>query len=574
MNGSAWRTAIGGSSALTRWSWIVGFPLGVVAGTLWGVSTGLPPIPWFLALSVMHAVLILPLWCLWRALSIATASGPRPWLAIAVFGILGALRTAGIMICAGLFGVTDYLSLAIQLVPYGIITGIVTFGVIAFIVDGVRDHRSTMQRLSNLEASIARARGVEATSLEELESDITESINANIAFELSRLKDSSGMSNESAAAALQHIAADVVRPLSHRLAEWDPGQPTHVDSLAPLKWQRSARLLIEEMRPAHPLLPVLLIELIALPVEFVAPRAGNSLIGILVVLMGGVVMFGLSWFLARWWPAGGTTIPRFVALVFAYVLIGAIATAVMSSVGRLLAERPTDYWVTPILLTLISVGASSMSALAIRRTANEDRLSEYVIRDAQFTARIKGQLEIARKRVAKFLHSNMQAELIASALSLSAPTGDVNVVAEVDRLASILDQRLSSEDQPIQSARERVVDLTSLWSGVLDIELDVDDDVWAALDRDVHAASSVDEVISEGLTNAVRHGTGSHVSVVMHSDEGEVTIRITSRGRIPATVEAGLGSRYLDDSTRSWDLTENDGHVHLTASVSVNRSHQ
>lgn len=569
--------AIGGRNALTIWSWLVSVPLGIVAGALWGVSVGLTSPAWLLGLCLMHVVLVIPLALFAWRLRVTQARRPRPGLAaLCAFGTLGAMRTAGIMVLAGAFGMADALRLAVSFIPYGAITGIVTFGVIAVVVDGVREHRVTMQRLSDLETSIAQAREADQVGFEQLQARVADEVDVVLAEALGRLRVSGDVSAEQASASLRTLAADVVRPLSHRLFE-DEQAPTPAVRRSSVPRGRSARLLIEHMRPAPAWLIVLVIEIIALPVEFVAPRAGSAAAGSFIVLLGGAVMFALSWLVQRWWRPGATTIPRLVALTTAYFAVGAIATAVMGLAGQVLVAEPIMYWVTPILLALIAMGFSLLSALAIRRTATEDLLADYVVRESQLAANYRESLQRARRGVAKFLHSNLQAELIASAMSLAMRVGRDEaggrvVIEEIDRMTRSISEQMLSDAPPMMSSRDRVMELTSLWAGVLDIEMNVNDDVWSILDCDHAALAAVDDVISEGLTNAVRHGDDSRVVLRMNHEVDAIVIRITSHGRIAAGARSGLGSVFLDDSARTWQLSEDSSGVHLTASIGVIRT--
>ena len=89
MNAAALRLAIGGPDALTRWSLVGLLPLGVLAGTLWGLRNGLALSAWLPVVIGVHLFLILP-FLLCRAIMIrASAKVPRPWLGMATFAFLG-----------------------------------------------------------------------------------------------------------------------------------------------------------------------------------------------------------------------------------------------------------------------------------------------------------------------------------------------------------------------------------------------------------------------------------------------------------------------------------------------------
>jgi signal transduction histidine kinase len=246
----------------------------------------------------------------------------------------------------------------------------------------------------------------------------------------------------------------------------------------------------------------------------------------------------------------------------------------MAVAGIALVGKVTSYEITPILVMLIGVGLSLLGALAVRRKATEDQLADYVIRDARLAVHVRERYQRAQRRVAKFLHSHVQAQLIASAMSFSLASAQTpmseahgRVTDEVEQLARSIDEQLRSPGDTSLSSRQRVYDLTSLWAGVLELDIEVSDDVWAALDAHPDALPAVEDVVSEGLTNAVRHGEDRRVVLTLMPRVGEIDIIIRSTGRLSASAQPGLGSQFLTDATAAWSLVEAEGRVHLTATI-------
>ena len=576
MNAAALRLAIGGPDALTRWSLVALLPLGVLAGTLWGLRNGLTLAAWLPVVIGVHLFLILPFLVCRSIMLRACARGPRPWLGVGMFAFLGGLRALMLASAGALMGVTLPRGAVIDFVPNGVGTGIAILGVVAVVVDGNRRHRAVVDQLASLDAEFERTRAFDEAELAAVEARSVAQITSMLERELRQLQPRVAEAPEDAATQLRMLASEFVRPLSHGLAQDDQWIPAAEDVTAKApRWER-LREVIADVRPANPLVPFLLIELIALPTA-ISERVGGVAFAAFVMLLLGAIMYVLSWAVVRLWPPGRTTLPRLIVLVVLYAVIGTFAAWAGMIVTQWYAGVHDPRWIAPFFLIITSLGVSFTTAIQAHQRDDEARMAMSIARNAQLNADVRERTRRAQRRVAKLLHSNVQAELIASAMLLaerasgssSAASRAVDISEELDRLAAAIQDRLAPSAGPVGRARERVLDLTSLWSGAVDVTLEVDDATWVALDEDSGALESVMEVVAEGLTNAVRHGESSQVAVRMNRDADGIAVRITSRGRLAAGSRAGLGSSFLDASTREWQLSEEAGEVHLTASVDV-----
>lgn len=577
MTAETLRLAIGGRNAFTRWSLLVWLTIGILLSTFGGLRLGL-------TLSVLLPIvfgvhlLLIPLFLLCRMIMVrATAQGPRPWLGLSLFACLGAIRVLLPVAVAPLLGVTlsgNADVLALLSIPNGMASAIVVLGVVAVVVDGSRRNRAIVDNLTALDAEFERTRAFDEAELADLEARSIDHITDLLEGELRQVQSEAGNSPVQAAARIRALANDVARPLSHALAQADEWIPEAVDvTVKPRRWVR-IRETIAEVRPAPPLVPFILIELIAISIVLAEPVGGVGFAAFMMLVVGAI-MFALSWVVLRLWPAGPTTVLRLIALIVLYAVIGLVAMWVRTLIVEWEAGIYNPLWIAPFMLVVVSMGVSFTNATQVRQREDRDRLAMSIARNAQLNVRVRERTRRVQRRIAKLLHSNVQAELIGSAKLLGARASRADdpgwehdgVSQELKRLASAIQARLAPESEPAVPARQRVRDLTSLWSGILDVELEADAQAWAALDQDPEALDAVIDVVAEGLTNAVRHGNGPQGVVSIALDGGEIVVHLTTFGSLAQGTEPGFGSEILTEATSQWVLDADGDRILLTTRI-------
>ncbi len=93
-----------------------------------------------------------------------------------------------------------------------------------------------------------------------------------------------------------------------------------------------------------------------------------------------------------------------------------------------------------------------------------------------------------------------------------------------------------------------------MWSGLCDVRIDIDRDARAALDADAVCRTTAADVLTEGISNAIRHGGATRVTARLARMDGNLArIWIWDDGEPPrASSKRGLGSRLLDECAVRW----------------------
>ena len=561
MTERTWWWRIGGPNAVTVWSWWVSLPLALMASVFGGALAGLPLVPFALAALAVNVVLIVPLVVV-RATYLSSRPRPsRPVMAVVTFAVLGALRSLAMVGVAAAMGYADLVTILWEWPLMGAIGAMFAMSVIAVVVDSVREHRAATSRLLALQASLRQINEIESARLAELEAEFVRDVEEQVLIALEEVRASQPATGPEAGRSLREVSEAVVRPLSHQLAAAEPwSAPAPVTPRE--RWTRKVGDLVRLVGPVNPIGPVLVFEAAVLP--FILARFGPAP-AFLNLIAGSLILIGLGLVIRRAWRVPRRPWLNLMGLGLGYAVSFVVAALSVSGLFVALGQPPLPFWNGVVIYPLLALAWALLDAVLERRVELEVELAESLAREAQAAEQLRSRVTSMQRRIAKILHSVVQGELVTSAVSLARTDNRGAVAAEIDRVSASIVERLHAKESRVDS-RERILDLLSLWSAALTVDLDVDDDLWAVLDVDADLREAVVDVLAEGLTNAVRHGSGPSVQVVMSRTAVGLDVAIQSEGHLRGQASSGLGTQTIATAAESWSLEERSGVVHLSVS--------
>lgn len=267
---------------------------------------------------------------------------------------------------------------------------------------------------------------------------------------------------------------------------------------------------------------------------------------------------------------------RIAVLSLGYTSTAILATLVMHWSAHTAGYSPTMNWSPAFIYPSFALALSIIAATAAELAGDEQRLAELLAEEVQHTAHTHSRLRLARKRTAHLLHTAVQGELVAAALSLqrrSSATTDplsTNVWGDVMTTIARIKHEVAQDDvvDPTPAA-EQVKALITMWGSALRITARYDDEVWPVLAADAARTEMAVDALSEGFTNAVRHGNGQrvdvHLGVAGPLPRAIITVR--SAGVISSGPTNGLGLRSLQSSASAVTLSESRGEVSLVVEL-------
>ncbi len=490
-----------------------------------------------------------------RAWIFKRLSKPQPVLFLATLALAGAVRGLSVSYSMELLGVLEAADYP-ERVRSGIVLIVIWFGVAGLVSDARASYRRSQQSLLDSIEQQLELRTSGERLIQISRAEILDQIKTTLAQAL-KLGSKAGD--------IQAAVDDLVRPLSHRLAmdldelSRKPKQPKRSIKIYPV-------LQTAFYKTAFNPLPVALMAVfgtITSRLWTLGPQALLISVSDLLVIAGGM------------WLAKRLKLSGFLAIL-AWILIGFSSAAVAD---LLVNPEPLS---NPTALLYFSVNVlgpallfALLAAYDLEADKNLELLKLSLSRLEWETQAMRQRLWLERKRLSRFVHSELQSRLRSFAIRFQFQGSDPSE-ADLRRLREECEAALVFDDEQ-KPLSEQLVQTIELWRGVVECEVLIPDELMEIIEQDPYASSAIAEVIREGITNAVRHGGASHVRVdcTLTGDiqtGHALKLAITDNGQQDLVDNSGLGMKMLSEVTSSNSLSRDSGITTLSAELPIRLS--
>ena len=431
----------------------------------------------------------------------------------------------------------------------------VTFTLAAVLASNYQRHRESLAALADeryrLQIRSAGIRAKVQIQREELLGKVRSLLDPAIAKIQANL---TGTSSTDAIASLRSTVDEVVRPLSLEVAEAS-------DELE----AESGRAVIREEAPIPsrillgefivPLWASLILSIVLVPAAFLLEDPLSSLTILLCAFLS--MFLGLGFF--QWLTMKLPVPPFLVALLVPS--FSAISLIPIYFAAEELEWNVTVQQVNALLLFGVCVGVTTFAAQfsQLQRKATTENLVGVNQQLEILNASLRQELWLNRRRTASVLHGPVQAALFASAMKLSQeqkPTAEL--VAEVEQDISAAIEKLNNpsnlEGEDISDLLNQIVEI---WSDAAKITIEIPEPLEAEIARSPLASEAFIEISREFITNAIKHGKASNVSLkVSRLDDLRIAIKVVDDGQgLPPGAKPGFGSKLLSELSLVWRQT-------------------
>ena len=580
-----WWQALGGPHAITLWSWSLTSAAALLVAALYDAAVFDLAVWSRLVLVIATQVVLLP-FVLAARYVLTRLPRPMPILGLLLMVGLGAVRALVIMLLAPAIEPLAIDSAAYQF-GINITFALLTFPVIAVIVDALRQHRALHARVlaeqETWDAALLAAEEQFNAEYAEYREIVRRDISAAVVTLIDDLDRLTRESRDVTAAVdqLRRLSAEVVRPLSHELIlepsriEVRPAQPL------PVPGRLTLRDVLDETRKAPfagrwgLTVALSLLGIVGLSIE-------GSVVLVVLNLAWDILIFGvvpavlarlLHTRLTRWGP-----LPAWVFVGSAWVGIGIVAVLGTVVLTGVVTGKPTAFWPVAIAYSVLAaILAAAFAAFRHQRELDDDLLRMLHLGESQ-TAALLRRIDHERRRLGLVLHGAVQANLTRAALGLErwdAHGDPVAMGAVVDDVRSALETALASFEpadvESRQTLRAAVLQRLQIWEGVISTDLTISGAGEEAIDPAV--AADAGDIIGEALVNAVRHGQAEHVDVTITGDVGVLVITVVDDGSgVAGGAEAGAGLGGLIRPGYSWTLDREVDRTVLTVRMPLARA--
>jgi signal transduction histidine kinase len=361
---------------------------------------------------------------------------------------------------------------------------------------------------------------------------------------------------------IQRVINERVRPLSHQFAQevssWQPAVALPVEARQKTNWRElnlTAKLPSMWLAFAYSLT--------------IFPGALETLglqTALLVSLASAATLvpavFVAFWVARRVIPKLATPLRELVLTLF--LLAAATVGVTGNTIALMGSERPFVYVLAGLITFPIYTWVLAVAGALWVDVENKDQALTEVSDQLRWAiARINLLAWYNRGIVSRLLHGPIQNSLHATAIRLKNADPEVvvdNVIRDLRRRIAETSPTTLVGDLDEADLSASLAEATRLWRDIAEVKIAVSPEALSALELDRPAAEIVLDLCNEACSNAVRHGKAQIVEIQIAVSGSLLELTVLDDGSgAAATAGKGLGTRFLDSCSVSWQISQREG---------------
>ena len=478
----------------------------------------------------------------------------RPALMMAIFLLAGLIRGATLLEVSILSGEFQEGELLYRLVGGPLFT-LISLILNAILVSNYARHKEALVSLAAERLRLqVRSAGVLAR-VQQQQEELSEKVESLIRPAIRKIQETlSSASSEAVIGSLRDAADEVIRPLSREVAEGQDDLNFESEPAAVrVKSALPKRVVLGEF-----LLPFwaatmsigLLVSSTVLLEEPLTTLLVMAFIFLLIFGFGRIVQL--------------LTIKLEVPTFAAWVIVPLVYAFPLSSfflLKPLMGMQSTDAQIFTMMFFEWNLGLLLFLAqlVQLQRRETTERLEDVNKQLEVISSRLSQELWLNRKRMAALLHGPVQAALYASAMGMAqtknpSPEYLARVQKDIESSLEQLNNPNRLESVTLLSVLDQVKDL---WSGSVEINIDIQNDLEAAITKEPLTCDATIEVTRELVTNSIKHGQATQVQVrISEIDSSRFSVEVIDNGQaLDEAATPGYGTKVLNELSLNWERT-------------------
>lgn len=543
---------IGGPGAVTWWAFGISTADRLLTVSVQPLNAAAPLSVRIVSTLVAQLAMFVPLVVL-RYTLLKDPLKPRPWVALAGFSVADVVRAVAVDQLLHYWG-------GLPLVPElrvfsGFIPTLIPLLVTAYVVNTLRERRRELTALLAVREQLELARAQAESAVEQRNEELVDRVRSVMDDELATL---SAQQPATVVEQLQRTATDVVRPLSHQLATSFAEREGSVQILPPppAGWQQVLGEAFMD-KPLRPVLTAVLLSGVWISAIAVFAPARWALIVtlILIPLASWLANLILRRLLPRMKP-----VARILAVFAASAVVGVGIGVVMFVLATPWPSALQISYAVSFYVTVVGAGMAVVSGVSASRTSLLKETERALEELRQQVLRTRQLQWYHQRALARALHGPVQSAVTAAALRMADASRDGSLTQTLvdsvhDDLVQVLDvlQIQHQEVSTLDASLDRIV---GMWEGVCAVTTFVDEVAAGSIAYDPVMRACIIDVVTDAVSNAVRHGKAKSVSVTLIHNHGLIDISVMDDGAHgPLSESAGLGSALLNECATEWSLS-------------------
>ena len=505
------------------------------------------------------------------------------------FAITGALR-GGLLGFIGLeTGALDEVNWQFRFVG-GAVVATVLFPLAAILFNDFVAYSSRFSELTQIQKQLATLRTNIQVELDSKRTLLEAGINDRLTEVIDSLS-SEALQGKSAdefkqlTKSLQSAVESVLRPMSKELLAEDSAIENFVYDQA--SHRVNFKSWLESTTVAKPFAPW--------PVALIWSVIGASTISALRPGFPGVLAFPLFvlstlalLLVAQRWIA--PNLPRLsqtfrIYIILGWYVIASVIPAALSWPPLANIDRPgfaslktTLLVLDPIANLILCITLALLAGLNAERTRVLNEIVDVNQNLRWELASLQGQLQIHRKQLARSIHNDVQAVFIASAMKLqnAINNGEVSqsLISEIALSLREIEVVYSDKKQ-VPSLTKAMDDLKSFWGNGVSINCDFDPSTEKLLIENEILRTTLIEVCSEAVINAVKHARATEIDINLSPDESVLNVNVLNNGEpLRTQFVEGSGLQMTKEVSVTCEIRQASNGTLLTVALPITRVQQ
>lgn len=433
-------------------------------------------------------------------------------------------------------------------------TGLVIFGLTAFVQNNNFQYRNTLQELDRVKDELTETLSVTEDDIKSIRTQVLTTLRSAINNSLNlvtRTSDLDKSDSKIIVDELVRVSEEVVRPLSHEIFN----TPLEVSKSGNGFRQStvSSRQIIDLATSVTSFQPELFMAVsVPLTIGVVALGTLDLLTSLFVATIFVAGIYLICWF-GKTYLTGILTKLNLPIRFLVFSVVNFAITAFVFSNSLFLKFFDLTWSTSNAIYFFIFV--SFLTGLLAFYSANNlarAKTLESIIENNEFlnwhNARLRAQLAIEQQQLSNVIHRDVQGKLIAAALKFqqdvaSGKNSRVAMEQLNELIGTITDVVYVKNEIPTLS--EVVANLNDIWDGIIHLDLSVDSKAEKMLARDKICLQSVGDLIAEFATNSVKHGKSTEGKIYITLAEQNLLILDMTNNGLPMLENSapGLGSQ-------------------------------